>query len=120
MAEHNELGSSGEEAAADLLRKKGYTVLDRNWRSGRNEVDLVARIGEMIVFVEVKTRASEIFGEPSEAVTRRQQGRIIKAANDYLEKKGLMFEVRFDIISIIKNKKGERIEHIEDAFFPLA
>ncbi len=120
MAQHNQLGEQGESTAADLLLGKGYTILDQNWRSGRNEIDLVARTGEMIVFVEVKTRTTDVHGEPSEAVTRRQQSRIIRAANDYLEKKQLLLEARFDIISIIKNRGGERIEHIEDAFFPLA
>ncbi|MBL4587605.1 MAG: YraN family protein [Flavobacteriales bacterium] len=120
MAGHNELGETGENLAAAFLKKKGYTILDQNWRSGRNEIDLVARIGDMIVFVEVKTRSTDFFGEPSETVSRKQQNRIIKAANDYLEKKQLLFEARFDIISIVKNRAGERIDHIEDAFFPLA
>jgi len=120
MADHNKLGEAGENLAADFLIKKGYTILDQNWRSGRNEIDLVAQIGDVIVFAEVKTRSTGFFGEPGETVSRKQQNRIIKAANDYFEKKELILEGRFDIISIVKNQAGERIEHIEDAFFPLA
>jgi len=120
MAEHNQLGEKGELLAVNLLRKSGYTILDENWRSGRNEVDIVARIGETMVFVEVKTRSTAFFGDPSEAVSRPKQQRIIQAANDYLEQNELELEARFDIVSIVMNEKENVVDHITDAFYPMA
>lgn len=120
MAEHNQLGAKGEVLATDLLRKKGYSIMAQNWRSGKNELDVVAKIGETLVFIEVKTRSTDFFGDPSEAVSSAQQKRIIKAANDYLEQHELELEARFDVISIVSNAKETIVEHMEDAFFPLA
>lgn len=120
MADHNELGEKGEGMAVTLLRTKGYTILHENWRSGRNELDIVARIGNTIVFVEVKTRSTAFFGDPSEAVSISKQKRIIQAANDYLNEHGLELEARFDVISIVATAKETSVDHMEDAFYPLA
>ena len=120
MAKHNELGEKGENLAVSELRKKGYSILAENWRSGRNEIDVVAKIGDTIVFVEVKTRSSAYFGEPSEAVSPAKQKRLIQAANDYLEQYELELEARFDVISIVSNANATKMDHIEDAFYPLA
>lgn len=120
MAEHNQLGAKGELLATHLLRKKGYSILAQNWRSGKNELDIVAKTGETLAFVEVKTRSTDFFGDPIEAVSPSKQKRIIQAANDYLEQHQLNLEARFDIISIVSNSKETHVEHIEDAFFPLA
>ena len=120
MADHNQLGEKGESLATAVLRKKGYSILEENWRSGRNEVDVIARIGETIVFVEVKTRSTAYFGEPSEAVSRSKQKRLIQAANDYLNERELDLQARFDIISIVSNGNETDVDHMEDAFFPLA
>lgn len=120
MAEHNKLGDKGENLAVKLLQKKGYSILDENWRSGRNEVDIVARIGDTIVFVEVKTRSTAFFGDPSEAVSVAKQQRLIQAANDYLEQYELELEARFDVISIVATGKETSLDHMEDAFYPLA
>ncbi len=120
MAEHNLLGGKGEALALELLKKKGYSVLAENWRSGRNELDIVARIGDTVVFVEVKTRSTGFFGDPSEAVSIAKQKRIIQAANDYLEDNELDLEARFDVISVVANSKYSELDHIEDAFYPMA
>ena len=120
MAQHNQLGKKGEERAIELLRSKGYSVLAENWRSGRNEIDVVARIGDTLVFVEVKTRSTDFFGEPSEAVSKAQQTRLIQAANDYMAEQELELEARFDVISIVSSSKETKIDHMEDAFFPMA
>lgn len=120
MAEHNQIGAKGESLAVDLLRKNGYTILDENWRSGRNELDIVARIGETMVFVEVKTRSTSFFGDPSEAVSSAKQKRIIQAANDYLDKNEIELEARFDVISIVTSAKEQILDHMEDAFYPMA
>lgn len=120
MAEHNDKGTDGEELAAAYLAEKGYSVLERNWRFGREEIDIIAREKETLVIAEVKTRSGSFFGDPEVFVTRDKQKHLIKAANGYLEKNGLDLEVRFDIIGVILTGKNHRINHIEDAFHPVA
>ena len=120
MAQHNQLGEKGETLAVEMLRKKGYSILAENWRSRRNEIDVVAKIGETIVFAEVKTRSTNFFGDPSQAVSLAKQKRLIQAANDYLEHHEIDLEARFDVISIVSNTNSIKLEHLEDAFFPLA
>jgi putative endonuclease len=118
MSEANELGKKGEEIAAQHLLKQGYFILDVNWRAGRNEIDLVARDKEFLVIIEVKSRSSDTFTEPEEAVTRDKQQALIRAANAYIFRKNINLETRFDIISIIHNKNETRINHLKDAFYP--
>ena len=118
MAEHNELGMKGEEIALEYLRKIGYLILERNWRAGHNELDIIARDKDFLVIVEVKSRQNSNFAEPEEAVTRDKQNALIRAANAYIYKKNINLETRFDIISIIHNAKETRINHIKDAFYP--
>lgn len=120
MAQHNELGSEGEALAVAELKRKGYSIIAENWRSGKNELDIVARIGNTMVFVEVKTRSTAFFGDPSLAVSRAKQKRIIAAANDYLMKHKVDLEARFDVISIVSSSNRTAIDHMEDAFYPFA
>jgi putative endonuclease len=120
MAEHNQLGVKGELLAKALLRKKGYSIMAKNWRSGKNELDIVAKIGKTLAFVEVKTRSTDYFGDPIDAVSPAKQKRLIQAANDYLEQHQIQLEARFDVISIVTNSNETHVEHIEDAFFPIA
>jgi putative endonuclease len=119
MAKHNELGALGEELAVKYLAKNGYKILETNYRFGRDEVDIIASINDLIVFVEVKTRASSFLGEPEEAVSKAKQKRIIKVANNYLIENDLDNEGRFDIFGIIINQKTKNIKHLIDAFQPL-
>ena len=119
MADHNELGKSGEEAAVGLLVRKGYTILETNWRYKKVELDIIARIGEELVFVEVKTRTSDFFGDPQSFVNKKKRGSLVKAANAYLIEKDLDIESRFDIIAILSNSKAFEMEHIEHAFYPM-
>jgi putative endonuclease len=118
MAEHIELGKLGEEIAVNHLRKKGYTILEQNWRSGKNEIDIIARDRKFIVVVEVKTRHSNFFAEPESNVTREKQRNLVRAAHAYIRYKRLNNEVRFDVIAILIGLEGEEINHIEDAFYP--
>jgi putative endonuclease len=118
MSQHNELGKQGEEIATAYLLKQGYIILDLNWRAGRNEIDLIARDKDFLVIIEVKSRRSDTFMEPEEAVTREKQQAIIRAANAYIYRKNINLETRFDIISIIMNKNETRINHLKDAFYP--
>jgi putative endonuclease len=118
MAEHNELGKSGEQIAVDHLKKKGYKILETNWRSGKFEIDIIAQGKDQVVVAEVKTRTSNYMMEPEAAVTKEKQRTLIKAANIYVQRYNIELEVRFDIISIVISGKEYRINHIEDAFYP--
>jgi putative endonuclease len=118
MSESNELGKQGEEIAVTYLLKLGYIILDKNWRAGRNEIDIIARDKDFLVIIEVKARSKGGFAEPEEAVTRDKQQSLIRAANSYIFRKNIMWDTRFDIISIIHNKEETRINHLKDAFYP--
>jgi len=118
MADHNELGAIGEKIACNFLLEKGYTVLHKNWRHKRDELDLVTRFDDLLVFIEVKTRINSYMGSPVEAVTKGKQQRLIRAAQAYIETYDIDLEVRFDIIGIIKNQQQEEIIHVENAFQP--
>ncbi|HPT52328.1 MAG TPA: YraN family protein [Bacteroidales bacterium] len=118
MTENQELGVTGEDIARNYLLTNNYQILETNWRYGHLEVDIIAREGDVIVFCEVKTRKSNTFGNPEEAVTFMKQRNIIRAANSYVSKKGMTNEVRFDIISILQTSQNTELEHFKDAFSP--
>jgi len=118
MAEHNELGHDGEDRAAAYLTAKGYIILDRNWRSGHKELDMVARKDNQLVVIEVKTRRGTKFGNPQDAVDRRKIRRLIAATDSYVRLNCLDLDVRFDIVTVVENGSCVTVEHIEDAFFP--
>ena len=120
MAEHNEIGVKGEELASFYLEGKGYRILEKNWHFGREEIDIIAQHHDTLIIAEVKTRSGNFFGEPEEFVNRQKQRLLIKAANAYVEKKNIDMEVRFDIIGVILTGNKHRINHIEDAFHPIA
>jgi putative endonuclease len=113
-------GKRGEDLAHRYLQARGLTIISRNYRtrSGSAEVDLIAADGDVLVFVEVKTRESDRFGSPDEAVDREKRRHIVRAANDYLRRLDKGFEcARFDIVSVLFGET-ERVEHIRDAFKP--
>jgi putative endonuclease len=118
MAEHNELGKSGEEVALDYLGKKGFSILEKNWRHNKDEVDLIAKHKDYLVIIEVKTRSTLYFGEPQIFVNKKKQDFMIRAANAYIHKNDIDLETRFDIISVILSGNKVSIKHIEDAFYP--
>ncbi len=118
MAEKHQTGKSGEELAGKYLEQKGYQVLETNWQSGHQEIDIIARKDDLLVVAEVKTRRTRFFGEPEEFVTRNKQRQLIKAANQYLLKNELDLEVRFDIVSVLLQGERHQVNHIEDAFYP--
>ncbi|MEW7289209.1 YraN family protein [Aquimarina sp. 2304DJ70-9] len=117
MAQHNTLGEKGERLAVDFLLKKGYDILEKNYRYLKSEIDIIARIKDVIVVVEVKTRSTPEFGNPQEFVKPKQIQSLVKAIDHYITDHDLDVEVRFDIVAIIKNKQGTAIEHLEDAFY---
>jgi putative endonuclease len=119
LAEHNLLGSRGEDIAAGFLSDNSFEILERNWRCGRLEVDIIARLNDMLVIAEVKTRIGKFIEFPQESVDIRRQKRLIRAANAYIYQSNLNFEIRFDIITIVFDDKiNYRITHIENAFYP--
>lgn len=118
MTNTKNIGSKGEEHAARYLENKGYSILARNWFYNHKELDLVARIGKEIVFVEVKTRIQGSLVSPAEAVNMKKQRFIIEAANAFIVKHNINFDARFDIVTVINTFDGTEIEHIENAFYP--
>lgn len=118
MTSSRDYGFSGEAIACTHLENTGYTVLEKNWRYGHDEIDLIVEKGEFIVFAEVKTRRSTYFGEPEMFVTKAKQRNMIRAANNYLRQNQLDKEVRFDIVAVVLNASGHQIHHVENAFYP--
>ncbi len=118
MAEHNVLGKEGEDAACAFLEAKGYTILDRNWRWRKLELDIIAEYHQTLIIVEVKTRRNVVFGLPEEAVNDAKIRRITQATDIYLKKHKIDLPLRFDIISVTGLTPPFHIEHIQEAFFP--
>ena len=119
MASHNDLGALGEKIALEYLLEKNYQILETNWVCGHKEVDIIAKDGDTIVFVEVKTRHSKCLVDPEITVDSYKQRHLIWAANSYVNRYQYDNDVRFNIIAIIVNHNNEKkIEHIEDAFYP--
>lgn len=116
MAKHNDLGKEGEKQAVNYLEKKGYLVLEKNYRYLKNEVDIIAQYNNEIIAVEVKTRSTRDFGDPQDFVKPSQIKSIVIAVNAYLQKRDIDLEVRFDIIAVTVTNYVYEIEHIEDAF----
>lgn len=118
MATHNELGKIGEDLATAFLLRNGYTIIKRNYAFQKAEIDIIAQKDpETLVMVEVKTRNSNYFGDPQSFVTPAKIKLLVKAANEYVISNNLDVEVRFDIISVLKNNKMEQLEHFENAFY---
>lgn len=116
MADHNELGKEGEDLAVAHLLKNGYKIVARNFRYQKAEVDIIARKKDVLAVIEVKTRSTPDFGDPQNFLKQKQINSLVKAIDYFVNEHRLEVNVRFDIIAIIKNKAGTRIEHLEDAF----
>ena len=119
MKDHRvELGRTGEEIAEEYLKREGYEILHRRYRAARKEIDLIARIAQTIVFVEVKTDTSGGFGPPETWVNYRKQKAITQAARAFIAIGFPQAEAyRFDVIGIVIRKdKPPEIRHIRDAF----
>lgn len=116
---HIELGKAGERLAFNLLKKKKHTILHKNFRYRRGEIDIISVYQNQLVATEVKTRETAIFGPPHSAVSRSKQRQIISVMNAFIEQSKRSEEVRFDVISIVLGKQKTEIEHIEAAFYPI-
>ena len=122
MARHNELGKAGEDFAASYLEHAGYGIIERDWRQGSRDIDIVARTedGTMVVFVEVKTRSSDAIVRPEDAVDARKIRNLGRAADAYVKERAIWDELRFDLINIVGTApENFKLEHIIDAFNPL-
>ena len=120
MALHNDFGHWGEEVAADYLRSQGYTILHRNYRVGHRDLDIVALRGDVLAFVEVKTRRDSTLVEAELAVDGRKIQSVSIAANSYIKRFNISALIRFDVITVVGSPSGTyRINHIEDAFLPI-
>lgn len=113
--EKKKIGNKGEALAEEYLSKKGFQVLEKNYRAGRNEIDLIALDGTKLVFIEVKARKNSNFCEGREAVNRKKQVNIYKVAKAYISKQKISYkEIRFDVVEIYND--NNTLEHYEGAF----
>jgi putative endonuclease len=117
MMNKKALGDFGEEVAADRLSVKGYRILERNWRTSAGEIDIIAEQNDVIVFVEVKTRTSDLYGTPQDAITQNKRRRIIKSSLAYLTEMDLLDrDWRVDMVAILckRNSVVTNVEHYEN------
>jgi len=117
MAKHNEFGKKGEQLAIDFLLKKGYSILEKNYRYLKAEVDIIAQNGEILAIVEVRSRSTDFIENIAETVTKKKMQLQIIAADHYVTDLDLDVEVQFDIITIRKDKTDYIINHIENAYY---
>lgn len=116
MGKSNQLGSEGEALARRHLDQEGYLILENNWHFHHLEVDIIAFKDDHVVFVEVKTRTTDDFGEPESFVDWKKRRAYVRAANAYMLEHNRNEEARFDIISIVINQNGTTLSHLENAF----
>ena len=118
MVSQREIGEKAEAIAQQHISKLGYEILDTNWYYGHLELDIVARDGEELVIVEVKSRSGIRYAHPSEAITNTKIKRIVEAADAYIQEKNKEMETRFDVITVIFIGQKFELEHFKDAFYP--
>lgn len=116
MSDKIKIGNKGEELAADFLVTKGYEIVTKNYRHKHAEIDLIAKKENVLVFVEVKTRSSVLFGEPEAFVTNKKASKVMEGAEQFMIENNWHGNIRFDIVSV-KTGSTEVIEHFEDAFY---
>lgn len=117
MGKHNEFGKLGEQFAVDFLLEKGYKVQYRNYRYLKAEIDIIAQKKNVLAIVEVRARSNDQIIPIAETITPKKIRLLAMAADHYVTEHDLDVEVRFDIITILKNSKIFKIEHLEDAFY---
>ena len=118
MKGKNKLGKIGEEIAARYLLRDKYRILERNWRFDKKEIDIIAKKGNILVIVEVKTRTDPDIERLDDLVNRRKQKFLVEATDAYIRINNVEEEIRFDVILVTFSRKKPVIEHIDDAFYP--
>lgn len=116
MLDRKYIGNKGEDYAVNFLFANGYEVLQKSFRFGRGEIDIIAQKDDVLVFIEVKTRKNADFGYPETFVSESQQDRIHLAAEEYILQNKWQGEIRFDIIAILWDGNEPILDHFEDAF----
>jgi len=116
MDRRHSKGAEAEAAACDHLQQQGLTLIERNYRCRQGEIDLIMRAAKCLVFVEVRYRASSRFGSSAESVDWRKQGKLINAANHYLQRHSHHGPSRFDVVAVTSHQEQLRLEWIRDAF----
>ncbi len=117
MATHNDFGIEGEAIAERYLTTKGYSILAKNYRFEKSEIDIIAKKENILIFVEVKARTDNRYGFPEEAISDKKKEKLMEGAEAYLLENNLQCPIRFDVIAITKSANSMEIEHIVDAFF---
>lgn len=120
MSEHLELGNTGEKIVKDYLQNNNYEILETNWRHRHKEIDIIALENNTLIIIEVKSRSQNYLTPPQAAVNRQKQKFLLEATNAYIEKYNIDKEVRFDIVCVVFNLENYKLEHIKDAFYPIA
>ncbi|PTN10701.1 YraN family protein [Mangrovibacterium marinum] len=120
MTRQKEIGDKGEEIAQGYLQKIGYQLLATNWRFHHYEIDIIAKDGDELVIVEVKSRTGIAYEHPSEAISTRKIRFLIEAAEAYIFKTDSHCDTRFDVITIIFRDDDFELEHFKNAFYPTA
>ncbi|MFS4466608.1 YraN family protein [Maribacter sp. 2210JD10-5] len=117
MGRHNEFGKEGEQIAVDFLIKNGYSISYRNYRYLKAEIDIIAQKDDVLAIVEVRSRSSNFLENIADTVTPKKIKLMVMAADHYVTEANIDVEVRFDIITILKNKSRFELEHLENAFY---
>lgn len=117
MGKHNEFGEEGEKIATDFLIEKGYTIRQKNYRYLKSEIDIIAQKDDVLAIVEVRARSNDRIIPIADTITPKKIKLLVMGADHYVTSNELDLEVRFDVITILKNKKIFKIEHLESAFY---
>ena len=112
-----QIGKTGEQLAVELLETKAYKILHLNYRYGRREIDIIAQQDNLLVFVEVKLRTTDVFGYPEEFVNEKKAAKIMEGADQYIYELKWKGNIRFDIVAIRQIKDQTELVQIEDAFY---
>lgn len=117
MGKHNEFGEEGEKIATDFLIKKGYIIKHKNYRYLKSEIDIIAQKDDILAIVEVRARSNDQIIPIADTITPKKIKLLVMGADHYVTSNELDLEVRFDVVTILKNKKIFKIEHLESAFY---
>jgi len=117
MGKHNEFGKEGEKIATEFLEKKGYEIKCKNYRYLKAEIDIIAQKEAILAIVEVRARSNDRIIAIADTITKKKIKLLVQGADHYVTENNLDVEVRFDIITILKNKSIFKIEHLESAFY---
>ena len=117
MGTHNEFGKEGEKIAVDYLQEHGYTIKHRNFRYLKSEIDIIAQKGSILAVIEVRARSNDQIISIADTITPKKIKLLVMGADHYVTERELDVEVRFDIITILKNRKVFKIDHLKDAFY---